>query len=100
MKAKREIGQVAHHDVGEGDEPQQADGDPGQVLFDCERDSGLGPVRVLSRFAFHGEVHSCFVTAQVARVQGSGSERSSCRSLFTAGPHRPCGRMPSGDALR
>ena len=39
---KGEIGQIADHHVGEGDEPQDSDGDAGGVFFEFEGHSGLG----------------------------------------------------------
>ena len=56
-EGKGEVGQVAHHDVGEGDEPQQPDGNSRQILLDFKGNSGLGAFHGGSRcagFAFHG----------------------------------------------
>ena len=32
-EGKGEVGQIAHHHVGEGDEPQQPDGNPRQITL-------------------------------------------------------------------
>jgi len=53
-KGEREVGQIAHNHIDEGDERQQSEDQARQVFFNAERDPGVGSIHGSGGFTLHG----------------------------------------------
>jgi len=53
-KGEREVGQIAHNHIDEGDERQQSEDQARQVFFNTERDPGVGSIHGSGGFTLHG----------------------------------------------